>query len=138
MRMIGMAERALELMVARVKRREAFGRPLAQQGTIRADIAESRLAIDQARLLVLRAAHLIDTVGSKGARREIAMIKIAAPRAALAVLDRAMQAHGAAGLEDDGFLAAAWVQARSLRIADGPDEVHRELVARLELGEGKG
>lgn len=138
MRMLGLAERALELLCARVTSRVAFGKPLAEQGTLRADIAESRLAIEQARLLVHRCASLLDTVGSQGARADIAMIKVVAPRVALAVLDRAIQAHGGAGVSQDTFLAGAWAQARALRIADGPDEVHRETVARLELGKHGG
>ncbi len=134
MRMIGLAERALELMCRRVGDRVAFGRPLAEQGTIRAGIAESRIAIEQARLLVLHAARLMDEKGNQAARAEIAMIKVVAPNMALAVIDRAIQAHGGAGVSQDTFLAAAWVQARALRIFDGPDEVHRETVAKLELG----
>src|SRR5688500_16761622 len=133
MRLIGVAERALEAMCERVKTRVAFGRPLAEQGTIRADIAESRCEIDQARLLTLRAAHLMDTVGNKAARSEIAQIKVVAPRMALRVLDRAIQAHGGAGVTEDFPLAHAWAHARTLRLADGPDEVHREAIARLEL-----
>ena len=133
MRLVGLAERALEVMCRRVKARVAFGRPLAEQGTIRADIAESRLAIDQARLLTLEAARLMDAAGNKAARREIAMIKVVAPRMALRVIDRAIQAHGAAGVSDDLFLASAWAHARTIRIADGPDEVHREAIAKLEL-----
>jgi acyl-CoA dehydrogenase len=133
MRLIGVAERALEFMCARVKNRVAFGRPLAEQGTIRADIAESRMEIDQARLLTLRAAHLMDTVGNKAARSEIAQIKVVAPRMALRVLDRAIQAHGGAGVTEDFPLAHAWAQARTLRLADGPDEVHREAIAKIEL-----
>ena len=133
MRIIGVAERALELMCARVKSRVAFGKPLAEQGTLRAHIAESRIEIDQARLLTLRAAYLMDTVGNKAARSEIAQIKVAAPRMALRVLDRAIQAHGGGGVSDDFPLAQAWAHARTLRIVDGPDEVHSETVARLEL-----
>jgi acyl-CoA dehydrogenase len=133
MRMIGLAERALEIMCRRVKDRVAFGRPLAEQGTIRADIANSRIEIEQARLLVLRAARLMDQSGTQSARADIAMIKVAAPNMALAVLDRAIQAHGGAGVSHDTFLAAAWAQARALRIFDGPDEVHREAIAKLEL-----
>jgi acyl-CoA dehydrogenase len=133
MRMIGLAERALELMCRRVTARVAFGKPLAEQGTIRADIANSRIEIEQARLLVLRAAALLDQGGNQTVRGEIAMIKVAAPRMALAVLDRAIQAHGGAGVCQDTFLAAAWAQARALRIFDGPDEVHREAIAKLEL-----
>ena len=133
MRLIGLAERSLEAMCTRVTRRVAFGKPLAEQGTIRADIAESRMAIDQARLLTLRAAHLMDTVGNKVARGEIAMIKVVVPRTTLEVIDRAIQAHGAAGVSDDFPLAAAWAHSRTIRLADGPDEVHRDAIARLEL-----
>ncbi len=133
MRLIGIAERALELMCARVKTRVAFGKSLAEQGTIRGHIAESRLEIDQARLLTLRAAHLMDTVGNKAARSEIAQIKVVAPRMALRVLDRAIQAHGAAGVCDDFPLALAWAHSRTLRLADGPDEVHLEAIAKIEL-----
>lgn len=133
MRLIGLAERALESMCQRVQSRLAFGKPLAEQGTIRADIANSRIEIDQARLLTLKAAHLMDTVGNKEARTEIAMIKVVAPNMALRVIDRAIQAHGAAGVSGDFFLADAWASARTLRLADGPDEVHRETIARLEL-----
>ena len=134
MRLIGMAERALELTCRRVSGRVAFGRPLAAQGTVRADIARSRMEIEQARLLTLKAALMMDTVGNKAARREIAMIKVVAPNVALAVLDRAVQAHGGAGVSGDFPLAAMWANARTLRIADGPDEVHAEAVARMELG----
>jgi acyl-CoA dehydrogenase len=133
MRLIGLAERALEAMCRRVKERVAFGKPLAEQGTLRADIAESRIEIEQARLLTLKAAWMMDTVGNKGARAEIAMIKVVAPNVALRVLDRAIQAHGGAGVSGDFGLAAAWAHARTLRLADGPDEVHREAIARLEL-----
>jgi acyl-CoA dehydrogenase len=134
MRCIGVAERALETMCKRVQSRVAFGKPLAEQGTIRAEIAASRIEIEQARLLTLKAAHMMDTVGNKAARAEIAMIKIVAPNMTLRVLDRAIQAHGGAGVSDDTFLAAAWAGVRTLRLADGPDEVHAESVARLELG----
>ena len=133
MRLIGQAERALELACDRAKLRVAFGEPLAQRGMVREAIARSRLEIDQARLLVLHTAHLIDTVGAKAARREVAMIKAVAPAMALAVIDRAIQIHGALGVSQDTFLARAWSMARTLRIADGPDEVHLETVARLEL-----
>lgn len=133
MRLIGAAERALEKMCCRVQSRVAFGKPLAEQGTIRADIAESRMDIEQARLLTLKAAHLMDTVGNKAARGEIAMIKVVVPRVAQRVIDRAIQAHGAGGVTDDFGLAGSWVYARTIRLADGPDEVHREAIAKLEL-----
>jgi acyl-CoA dehydrogenase len=133
MRCIGVAERALETMCQRVKARVAFGKPLAEQGTIRAAIAQSRIEIEQARLLTMKAAEMMDTVGSKAARAEIAMIKVVAPNVALQVLDRAIQAHGGAGVSEDTFLAAAWANVRTLRLADGPDEVHLESVAKVEL-----
>jgi acyl-CoA dehydrogenase len=133
MRLVGAAERALEAMCRRVTRRVAFGKPLAEQGTIRADVAESRMEIEQARLLTMKAAHLMDTVGNKAARGEIAMIKVVVPRMALRVIDRAIQAHGAAGVSGDFGLASAWAHARTIRLADGPDEVHREAIAKLEL-----
>ena len=133
MRCIGVAERALEIMCQRVLSRAAFGKPLAEQGTIRAEIAASRMEIEQARLLTLKAAHMMDTAGNKAARNEIAMIKVVAPNAALQVLDRAIQAHGGAGVSQDTFLAAAWAHVRTLRLADGPDEVHAESIARHEL-----
>ena len=133
MRLIGVAERAVETMCRRIESRVAFGKKLSEQGTIRADMAESRMEIEQARLLVLKAAYMMDTVGNKAARAEIAMIKIIAPNVTLRVLDRAIQAHGAAGVCQDTFLAAAWANSRTLRLADGPDEVHREAIAKLEL-----
>ena len=133
MRLIGMAERALELLCKRIQARTAFGKPLAQQGALRQDVARSRVAIDQARLLTMYAAHRMDTVGNQEARAEIAMIKVVAPQMALDVLDRAIQAHGGAGVSQDFPLAAFWAQARTLRLADGPDEVHLETIAKLEL-----
>jgi len=136
MRLIGVAERALEAMCRRVQQRVAFGRTLAEQGTIRADIAESRMEIEQARLLTMKAAHLMDTVGNKSARGELAMVKVVVPRMALRVLDRAIQAHGAAGVCDDFPLAMMWAHTRTIRLADGPDEVHREAIAKLELRKG--
>ena len=138
MRAIGMAERALELMCQRAAQRVAFGGPLARQGVVQEQIAESRMDIEQARLLVLKAAWLIDQVGSKGARTEIAAIKVVAPRVALRVVDRAIQVHGGAGVTDDFPLAAMWAHLRTLRIADGPDEVHVRTVARQELGRSTG
>jgi acyl-CoA dehydrogenase len=133
MRMIGLAERCLETMVARVKSRTAFGRPLADQGVIREWIADSRMEIEQARLLTLKAAHMMDTVGNKVAQAEIAMIKVIAPKMLLAVIDRAIQAHGGGGVSQDFGLAYAWARSRVMRIVDGPDEVHRRAVARIEL-----
>ena len=133
MRLIGMAERALETMCKRTKERVAFGKPIADQGTIRADIADSRMEIEQARLLTLKAAHMMDTVGNKVARAEIAMIKVIAPNMALRVVDRTIQAHGGGGVCQDFLLAKWWASARTLRLADGPDEVHRAAVAKLEL-----
>ncbi len=134
MRCIGVAERAIETTCKRVQARVAFGRPLAEQGTIRADIAKSRMEVEQARLLTLKAAYMMDTVGNKAARSEIAMIKVIAPNMTLRVLDRAIQAHGGAGVSQDTFLAAAWANVRTLRLADGPDEVHMESIAKHELG----
>src|ERR1051325_106753 len=133
MRLIGMSERALEAMCRRAGERVAFGKPIAAQGTIRADIAQSRMEIEQARLLTMKAALMMDTVGNKAARAEIAMIKVVAPRVALGVIDRAVQAHGGAGVSGDFMLASDWANARTLRLADGPDEVHIESIARMEL-----
>ena len=133
MRLIGLAERSLEAMCARAKSRIAFDKPLADQGVVMEAIANSRIEIEQARLLTLKAAHMMDTVGNRVARTEIAMIKVVAPNMALGVIDRAIQLHGGAGICDDFGLSAAWAHARTLRLADGPDEVHRRTVARLEL-----
>ena len=133
MRTIGVAERALEELIRRAKSRVAFGKPLVEMGSIRQDIARSRLEIDQARLLTLMAAHRMDTVGNKVARNEIAMIKVVAPNMALKVLDRAIQVHGGKGVSSDTWLSAAWAHIRTLRLADGPDEVHLETITRLEL-----
>jgi acyl-CoA dehydrogenase len=133
MRLIGMAERALELMCRRTLSRVAFGRPIAAQGVVREWIADSRIAIEQARLLVLKAAWLMDTVGNKGAAMEIGAIKVVVPEMARTVIDRAIQAHGGAGVSQDTPLASLYAHARTLQIADGPDEVHRRSVARGEL-----
>ncbi|MEO1231868.1 MAG: acyl-CoA dehydrogenase family protein [Myxococcota bacterium] len=133
MRSIGMAERALELMRARAAERVAFGKPLVGHGTVREQIAQSRLEIDQARLLTLKAAHMMDTVGNKAARAEIAMIKVVAPNVALNVIDRAIQTFGGAGVCQDFILAQAWAWQRCLRLADGPDIVHLETVAKVEM-----
>src|SRR5260370_3443800 len=130
MRWIGGEERASETMCKRVQARVAFGRPLAEQGTIRADIANSRMEVEQARLLTLKAAYMMDTVGNKAARSEIAMIKVIAPNMTLRVLDRAIQAHGGAGVSQDTFLAAAWANVRTLQLAHGPDHVHVESIAQ--------
>src|SRR3954469_24306984 len=138
MRSIGVAERAVELMCRRVQSRVAFGKPIGEQGTIRADIAESRMEIEQARLLTMKAASLMDMVGNKAARNELAMVKVVVPRMTLRVLDRAIQAHGAAGVSGDFPLAAMWAHTRTLRLADGPDEVHREAIAKRELKRGPG
>jgi acyl-CoA dehydrogenase len=134
MRAIGMAERGLELMVARAKEREAFGGPIARQGVVQDWIAEARWRINQARLLVLYTAWKLDTVGNREARREISQIKVVVPRMTLWVLDKAIQIHGAAGVADDTPLARMWAAARTLRIADGPDEVHQMVIARREIG----
>jgi acyl-CoA dehydrogenase len=133
MRLIGLAERALELMCDRAKSRVAFGKPISDQGVVRNWIAEARLAIDQARLLVLKTAWMMDEVGNKEARREIAMIKAVVPKIALKIVDRAIQAHGGGGVSQDFPLANFWIVARTLRLADGPDEVHLESIAKMEL-----
>jgi acyl-CoA dehydrogenase len=133
MRAIGMAERALELMVRRAMSRQAFGGPISDQGVVRQQIAESRMEIEQARLLVLKTAWLIDQHGASGARAEVAAIKVIAPRVATAVIDRAVQVHGGGGVSGDFPLARMWAMARTLRLADGPDEVHIRSVAREEL-----
>ncbi|WP_119069308.1 acyl-CoA dehydrogenase family protein [Rubrobacter indicoceani] len=137
MRLIGMAERALELMCERVKNRVAFGKPIADQGVVREWIADSRMEINQARLLTLQAADMMDRVGNKEARSEIAQIKVVAPTMALRVLDRAIQAHGGGGVSQDFPLALIWTEARILRLADGPDEVHRASIAKMELKKGR-
>jgi acyl-CoA dehydrogenase len=135
MRLIGLAERALELMCRRTSSRVAFGKPIAEHGVTRERIANARILIDQARLLVLHTAHMMDTVGNKAAKKEIAMIKVAVPNMACQVIDWAMQAHGGGGICNDFPLAAAYAGARALRLADGPDEVHREQIGRLELAQ---
>lgn len=133
MRSIGAAERALDELCKRVQNRTAFGKKIADQGVVQEWIAESRIEIEQARLLTLKAAYMMDTVGNKEAKAEIAMIKVIAPNMALKVIDRAIQAFGAAGVSDDFTLAAAWANIRTLRLADGPDEVHKRAIARYEL-----
>lgn len=133
MRLIGQAERALEKMCKRASSRVAFGKPVSERTVTQERIAEARISIDQARLLVLKAAHMMDTVGNKAARMEIAMIKVSAPNMALKVIDWAMQVHGGGAMAEDFGLAHAYAQARALRFADGPDEVHRNQIARLEL-----
>jgi len=133
MRIIGVAERALELMINRAKERETFGKKLSEQGVIKQWIAEARMAIEQARLLVLKTAWMMDEVGNKQARREIAMIKAVVPQMALKIIDRAIQTHGGGGVCQDFPLASFWIYARTLRLADGPDEVHIESVAKMEL-----
>ncbi len=138
MRLIGLSERCLEVMCRRVKERVAFGRPLASRDTIRADIADSRIEIDMARLLVLHAAEMMDRVGNKAARSEISAIKVVAPNLAQRVADRAIQAHGAMGISQDTFLADAWMYARTVRFADGPDEVHRGVISKMELAKHPG
>ena len=138
MRLIGMAERGLEAMCARAEQRVAFGRKLNEQGVVREAIANSRIEIDQARLLTLKAADMMDKAGNKAARAEIAMIKVVAPAMTLRVLDRAIQVHGGGGVSDDFGLAAAWAGARTLRLADGPDEVHRAALAKLEMARHRG
>jgi acyl-CoA dehydrogenase len=133
MRTIGQAERALEKMCKRVKSRVAFGKPVSEQGVTLERIAEARIMIEQTRLLTLKAAYMMDTVGNKAARAEIAMIKVAAPTMLCQIVDWAIQAHGAAGVSDDFGLAKAYSGARTLRLADGPDEVHRDQIGRMEL-----
>jgi acyl-CoA dehydrogenase len=134
MRLIGLAERALELMCKRASSRVAFGKPVSQQTVTQERIAEARCAIDQARLLTLRAAWMMDKAGNKAAQADIAMIKIVAPNMACQVIDWAMQAHGGGGMSQDFPLAYAYTLARTLRFADGPDEVHRNALAKMELG----
>lgn len=133
MRLIGIAERSLELMCVRAMARVAFGKPIGQQGVVRQWIAEARLTIEQSRLLVLKAAWMMDTVGNKAARREISMIKGVVPQMALQIIDRSIQVHGGGGVSPDFPFAQFWIYARSLRLADGPDEVHFESIAKSEL-----
>jgi acyl-CoA dehydrogenase len=134
MRVVGLAERALEMLCRRAGSRVAFGKRVSDQGVTLERIAEARIMIDQARWLVLHAAYMMDTVGNRAARQQIAMIKVAAPKMACQVIDWAIQMHGAGGVCDDFILAAAYAGARTLRLADGPDEVHREQIGKLELG----
>jgi acyl-CoA dehydrogenase len=133
MRLIGVAERALEMMCKRTRERVTFGKPIAERTVTLERIANARILIDQARLLVLNAAWMMDQAGNKAARKEIAMIKVAAPNMALTVIDWAIQAHGAAGVSQDFLLAGMYAKARTLRLADGPDEVHRNQIGTLEL-----
>tara|TARA_B100000902_G_scaffold298240_1_gene285505 strand:- start:95 stop:511 length:417 start_codon:yes stop_codon:yes gene_type:complete len=133
MRLIGLAERAIEMMCSRSNERIAFGKLISSQGVVKEMISKSRIEIEQARLLTLKAADMMDKYGNKVAKKEIAMIKVVAPRMALKVLDRAIQIHGGGGVSDDFFLASAWAAARSLRLADGPDEVHLAQLAKMEL-----
>lgn len=133
MRLIGTAERALEDLCKRVQKREVFGKKISDQGVVREWIADSRIEIEQARLLTMKAAYMMDTVGNKEVKTEIAMIKVLAPNMALNVIDRAIQAFGGAGVSDDFTLASHWANARTLRLSDGPDEVHRRQIAKLEL-----
>jgi acyl-CoA dehydrogenase len=133
MRAIGMAERALELMCKRAQSRVTFGKPISENANIQDWIAEARIEIEMIRLLTLKAAYLMDTVGNKAAQTEIAAIKVAAPNVALKIVDRAIQVHGGGGITDDFPLALAWAHLRTLRLADGPDEVHKRAIARLEL-----
>jgi len=137
MRTIGVAEKALSLLIQRAAQRIAFGKPLLHQGTVLSDISECRCDIDQARLLTLKAALMMDKVGNKNARQLIAMIKVVAPNAALRVLDRAIQVHGGAGVSGDFPLSYYWAMVRTLRIADGPDEVHKVTIAKLEIAKHK-
>lgn len=138
MRLIGLAERAIEAMVARAKSRIVFGQPIARHGMAQEAIALSRCEIEQARLLTLSTAQALDKLGTRGARDRVAMIKIVVPRMACKVIDRAMQIHGAAGLSEDSFLGHAYAGARSLRIADGPDEVHIMTLAKMECSKSEG